>query len=234
MRCTLLIVGAQVALCAALAYRLPVTAATHAQRSAPACMLGGFGQDTFKYTGNVRPGTRSPTRAVPAGVTRPDYAGDGKPKARGPLLPWQVEVKTKQDIEGMRVAGRVAREVLDAAIALAAPGVTTDAIDARVHKETVKRGAYPSPLNYHGFPKSCCTSVNEVICHGIPDSSVLQVRVYSWRERGRSHTLCVSTSKAVQAMSLLTTRTPPCLRSGRRHRQHRHHLLRRRLPRRLL
>ena len=134
----------------------------------------------------------------------------------------------------MRVAGRVAREVLDAAIALAAPGVTTDAIDARVHEETVKRGAYPSPLNYHGFPKSCCTSVNEVICHGIPDSSVLQVRVYSWRERGRSHTPCVRTLKAVQAMPLLTTRTPPCLRSGRRHRQHRHHLLRRRLPRRLL
>ena len=74
----------------------------------------------------------------------------------------------------MRAAGRIAREVLDAAGRLVAPGVTTDAIDALVTEETIKRGAYPSPLNYHGFPKSCCTSLNEVICHGIPDSSVLK------------------------------------------------------------
>ena len=64
--------------------------------------------------------------------------------------------------------------MLDAAGRLVAPGVTTDAIDAVVTEESIKRGAYPSPLNYHGFPKSCCTSVNEVLCHGIPDSSVLQ------------------------------------------------------------
>merc|ERR1719247_517212 len=73
----------------------------------------------------------------------------------------------------MIAAGRVAREVLDAAGRLVAPGVTTDSIDAAVHEAAIARGAYPSPLNYHGFPKSCCTSVNEVICHGIPDSSVL-------------------------------------------------------------
>jgi len=90
------------------------------------------------------------------------------------MLPWQIDVKSAEDIEGMRAAGRVAREVLDLAGALAAPGVTTDAIDALVTEETIKRGAYPSPLNYHGFPKSCCTSVNEVICHGIPDSNVLK------------------------------------------------------------
>ena len=65
-------------------------------------------------------------------------------------------------------------EVLDAAGRLVSPGVSTDAIDALVTEESIKRGAYPSPLNYHGFPKSCCTSVNEVLCHGIPDSSVLQ------------------------------------------------------------
>lgn len=127
-----------------------------------------------QYTGSVRPGQQTPRRQVPANILRPDYADDGRPKARGPLLPWQVEVKTAADIEGMRVAGRVAREVLDAAGSLVAPGVTTDAIDALVTEETIKRGAYPSPLNYHSFPKSCCTSVNEVICHGIPDSSVLR------------------------------------------------------------
>jgi methionyl aminopeptidase len=54
------------------------------------------------------------------------------------------------------------------------PGITTDEIDVFVHEATVERGAYPSPLNYHGYPKSVCTSVNEVICHGIPDSRALQ------------------------------------------------------------
>merc|ERR1719502_1493399 len=90
------------------------------------------------------------------------------------MLPWQIEVKNAEDIAGMRAAGRVAREVLDLAGRMVAPGVTTDAIDALVTEECIKRGAYPSPLNYHGFPKSCCTSVNEVICHGIPDSSILR------------------------------------------------------------
>ena len=70
--------------------------------------------------------------------------------------------------------GTVAREVLDAAGAMVAPGVKTDAIDAEVHKQTIERSAYPSPLNYHGFPKSCCTSVDEVICHGIPDARELR------------------------------------------------------------
>jgi len=74
----------------------------------------------------------------------------------------------------MRAAGRVAREVLDVAGAMVTAGVTTDEIDARVHQETLQRGAYPSPLNYHGFPKSCCTSVNEIICHGIPDDRKLE------------------------------------------------------------
>jgi methionyl aminopeptidase len=64
--------------------------------------------------------------------------------------------------------------VLDAAARAVRPGVTTDSIDEVAHAEAVSRGAYPSPLNYHGFPKSCCTSVNEVICHGIPDSYVLK------------------------------------------------------------
>ena len=128
------------------------------------------------YTGRVTPGTQSPTRRVPAGIARPDYADDGQPKTRG-LLPGQIEVKNAKDIEAMRVVGRLAREVLDAAtrlVATAGPGLTTDEIDALVHKETVARGAYPSPLNYRGFPKSCCTSVDEVICHGIPDSRELQ------------------------------------------------------------
>ena len=68
----------------------------------------------------------------------------------------------------MGVACRLGREVLDEAAAAVAPGVTTDEIDRIVHEATVDRECYPSPLNYYRFPKSCCTSVNEVICHGIP------------------------------------------------------------------
>lgn len=89
-------------------------------------------------------------------------------------MPWIIEVKTPEEIVKMKASGRVAREVLDIAGAAIKPGITTDEIDNIVHEETLKRGAYPSPLNYHGFPKSCCTSVNEVICHGIPDSRPLE------------------------------------------------------------
>ncbi|KAJ1404907.1 peptidase M24, structural domain-containing protein [Ochromonadaceae sp. CCMP2298] len=73
----------------------------------------------------------------------------------------------------MEVSGRIAREVLDAAIRIVRPGIMTDAIDQVVHAETIARNSYPSPLNYHNFPKSCCTSVNEIICHGIPDTTML-------------------------------------------------------------
>ena len=79
----------------------------------------------------------------------------------------------------MRASGRVAREVLDSVARQLKIGMTTDEIDAIVHQETINRGAYPSPLNYCGFPKSCCTSLNEVICHGIPDTTVGLGRTYS-------------------------------------------------------
>ena len=97
-----------------------------------------------------------------------------KPKKSSGMLPWIIEVKSPDEIIKMKAAGRAAREVLDIAGAAIRPGITTDEIDNIVHEETLKRGAYPSPLNYHGFPKSCCTSVNEVICHGIPDDRKLK------------------------------------------------------------
>jgi methionyl aminopeptidase len=159
--------------------RSATPAALYSSRLAPfttrarhMCMAAGFAKkDTFRYTGRMRPGTRSPTRTVPGNIRRPDYAEDGQPKETGS---WQIERKSAKDIEAMRIAGRVAREVLDAAGELVAPGVSTDAIDALVHEASIRRGAYPSPLNYHGYPKSCCTSVNEIICHGIPDSYLLR------------------------------------------------------------
>ena len=74
----------------------------------------------------------------------------------------------------MRYACRTAREVLDIAGRAVAPGIRTDDIDRIVHEESIRRGGYPSTLNYQGFKKSCCTSLNEVICHGIPDSTKLK------------------------------------------------------------
>jgi hypothetical protein len=109
--------------------------------------------DSFPYAGSVRPGQQSPQRVVmDEKITLPDYAIDGRPKkgSSSPLLPWVIEVKTADEIEKMRASGKLAREVLDMAGRVVAPGVTTDEIDTLVHEAIVAAGAYPSPLNYHG------------------------------------------------------------------------------------
>ena len=74
----------------------------------------------------------------------------------------------------MRIAGQAARRVLNKTLAAAKPGVTTDELDAIAHQAYIDEGGFPSTLNYHGYPKSICTSINEVICHGIPDSRPLE------------------------------------------------------------
>jgi methionyl aminopeptidase len=123
----------------------------------------------------VRPGRISPRREVPAHIPRPDYALDkhGRPKHRDSGRP-----KDAETLALMRVAGRAAAEILQTLGEAVRPGITTDDLDALCHEECLKRGGYPSPLGYGGsvmpFPKSVCTSVNEVICHGIPDSTVLK------------------------------------------------------------
>lgn len=93
------------------------------------------------------------------------------------MLPGNTTIKVLDDeeIEAMRVASKLGREVLDEAGKIIDVGVTTDEIDRIVHEASIERDCYPSPLNYYNFPKSCCTSVNEVICHGIPDTRALQV-----------------------------------------------------------
>ncbi len=106
---------------------------------------------------------------MPADIARPDYAETGDPVRRP-----EARVKSPEVIERMRRACRAAAEVLDIGAAAVAPGVTTDAIDAIVHQAYIDRGGYPSTLNYRGYPKSLCTSVNEVICHGIPDDRPLR------------------------------------------------------------
>ncbi len=117
----------------------------------------------------LTPGTVAPIRPVPARIPRPEYVGKKAPARSGE--PW---VQTPEVIEAMRVAGRIAAGALAAGGATVAPGVTTDEVDRVVHEFLLDHDAYPSTLGYKGFPKSCCTSLNEVICHGIPDSTLIQ------------------------------------------------------------
>jgi len=86
-----------------------------------------------------------------------------------------IIVKTEEQIAGIRRSCQLTKEILDKLDHLIAPGITTDQINAWVHEYTVAHGATPAPLNYRGFPKSTCTSINEVVCHGIPDSTRLKV-----------------------------------------------------------
>ncbi len=118
--------------------------------------------------GTLVPGEVSPRRPVPASIPRPEYVDRTSPERyAGP------EVKDEATIAAMREAGRLAARALAEVAAAIAPGVTTDELDRIGHEYLLDHGAYPSTLGYRGFPKSLCTSVNEVICHGIPDSTAL-------------------------------------------------------------
>ncbi|HET9501887.1 MAG TPA: type I methionyl aminopeptidase [Marmoricola sp.] len=117
----------------------------------------------------VTPGTVSPRRPVPARIPRPEYVDKPKPAPyMGP------EVKDAETIERMRAAGRLAAQARELVGEHVQPGVTTDELDRVGHEFLCDHGAYPSTLGYRGFPKSLCSSVNEVVCHGIPDSRVVQ------------------------------------------------------------
>jgi methionyl aminopeptidase len=117
----------------------------------------------------LTPGTIGPWRQVPPTITRPEYVGKKRPRPyTGP------DVQQPGTIEKMRVAGRLAAQATALAGEHCKPGVSTDEIDRVVHEFLCDHGAYPSTLGYRGYPKSCCTSLNEVICHGIPDSTVIE------------------------------------------------------------
>ena len=119
--------------------------------------------------GRILPHEISPYRPVPAHIERPPYADTGT------VVRWNEDrVKSPEIIERMRHAGKVGAEILRRAGEMVRPGITTNEIDIFVHDLCIERGAYPSPLNYNGYRKSVCTSVNEVICHGIPDARALQ------------------------------------------------------------
>jgi methionyl aminopeptidase len=117
----------------------------------------------------LRPGRQTPMRPVPPVIQRPEYVGKTAPTPCAE--PW---TQPPEVIDAMRVAGRVAAQALAEGGRAVAPGVTTDDIDRVVHEFLLDHGAYPSTLGYKGFPKSCCISLNEVICHGIPDSTVIE------------------------------------------------------------
>ncbi|TMR12703.1 type I methionyl aminopeptidase [Nonomuraea turkmeniaca] len=116
----------------------------------------------------LQPGRVSPMRKVPAHIERPEYVGKKRPRTG------ESDVKSPEVIERMRVAGRIAAQALEQVGKHIQPGVTTDELDRIGHEFLIDHGAYPSTLGYKGYPKSLCTSINEVICHGIPDDTVLR------------------------------------------------------------
>lgn len=119
--------------------------------------------------GKLVPGRLSSARAVPSGITRPEYVG--KP---GPAPHVGGDKYDQDTIQRIRIASRIAAQALDLVLESAKPGMTTDDLDRIGHEFLISQNAYPSTLGYRGFPKSLCSSMNEIICHGIPDDTVLE------------------------------------------------------------
>src|SRR5438128_26445 len=117
----------------------------------------------------LEPGVQTPRRPVPPQIVRPEYVD--KP---APARNTDPDVQPPEVVEAMRVAGRIAAQALEEGGKAVKPGAVTDDIDAVIHEFLIDNGAYPSTLGYRGFPKSCCVSLNEVICHGIPDSTRIE------------------------------------------------------------
>lgn len=119
--------------------------------------------------GTLVPGTLSPRRPVPHTIARPEYVDRPAP------TPFTgSEVKDADTLARIRVASTIAADALELVGQHVRPGVTTDELDRVGHEYLISHGAYPSTLGYRGFPKSLCSSINEVICHGIPDTTVIQ------------------------------------------------------------
>lgn len=130
-------------------------------------------EPSYEYRGALRPDTITPVREVSKHIVKPDYAVSGIPVSEQQASK-EIPVYTKEEIKGIRAACKVGREVLDIAGNSIKVGMTTDEIDDILHEACMVRDCYPSPLNYYNFPKSLCTSVNEIICHGIPDQRKLK------------------------------------------------------------
>jgi len=123
----------------------------------------------FDTSGHLIPGRVGRPRTVPAEIVRPEYVG-----RLAPAEDTRGDQYSADEIERIRTAGTIAADAIQAVGAAVRPGITTDELDAIGHAFVIERGAYPSTLGYRGYPKSICSSVNEVICHGIPDDTVLR------------------------------------------------------------
>ena len=129
-----------------------------------------FGQTPKLTRPLVEKGVVSLNRKIPSNIKLPEYAYSGKV----PSSPPNVVIHNDIMIPKLRKAGRLARKMVEYALTQSKPGVSTDYVDKLTCDEIIKHNAYPSPINYGGFPKAICTSINEVVCHGIPDDRILQ------------------------------------------------------------
>jgi methionyl aminopeptidase len=122
-----------------------------------------------KVSGSLTPGLVSKALSVPKSIIRPEYVGKKAPAE------WNGgHVKNQEQVEKIRAAGKLAAQAIELAGNSIKVGMRTNELDVIVHEFLTSNGAYPSTLGYRGFPKSCCTSVNEIICHGIPDDLEIQ------------------------------------------------------------
>lgn len=141
-----------------------ITNLTHGNRY----RKGGIG--TPSYDVITEPGNVSPLQYVPDSIAKPSYADSGIVVG----VPKELEIKTEEQVARMRESCRLAKMILSRVCKQVKAGVTTDELDRYAHKLCIENNAYPSPLNYRWFPKSVCTSVNNVACHGIPDDRPLR------------------------------------------------------------
>jgi len=127
----------------------------------------------YRFTGDLRPCKQSPRRVIPSRISKTDYAihpnGASLSEQHDRATNTSIKIYKGAELDDLRHACKMGREVLDEGSKALRVGVTTDEIDRVVHEACIERDCYPSPLNYYNFPKSVCTSLNEVICHGIPD-----------------------------------------------------------------
>ena len=120
-------------------------------------------------SGSLTPGVVSKSLSVPKNIVKPEYVGKKAPAE------WTGgHVKNPEQVEKIRAAGKLAAQAIELAGNSIVVGMSTNELDVIVHDFLISKGAYPSTLGYRGFPKSCCTSVNEIICHGIPDDLEIQ------------------------------------------------------------
>ena len=166
--------------------------------------------------GHLIPGTVSPTRSVPSHIVRPEYVGK-----KGPSPFTGSDVYLTEKIELIRESGRIAAEAIAAVGRAIVPGVTTEQLDQIGHDYLVANDAYPSTLGYRGYPKSLCSSVNEVICHGIPDNTVLDngdivnidITAYKNGVHGDTNVTFI-VGEATEEVTLLVERTREALARG--------------------